>query len=82
MQPLATGQSCLVAFNTLAPGISLLFFKTYLFFFRGREEEGQREKERKSQADSALSGEPGMEFDLMTLRSGPELQPRVIHLTD
>ena len=37
----------------------------------------QREKERKPQADSALSPEPDVRLDPMTLRSGLELKLRV-----
>ena len=46
-------------------GICILFFKKYLFIYfrknacmKKHEAEGQREKERKSQADSALSASP------------------------
>ena len=39
--------------------------------------EGQREREKVSQEDSTLSDEPDMGLDFMTLRSWPELKPRV-----
>lgn len=45
---------------------------------RGREE--QREGE--TLADFVLSTEPDVGCDLMTLRSRPELKPRVGRLTD
>jgi len=44
--------------------------------------EGQGEKERESQADSALGAEPTVGLSLTTLRSQPELKPRVGRLTD
>ena len=43
---------------------------------------GQRERERESQVDCALSTEPGLELDLMTLRSRPGPKPRVGCLMD
>lgn len=42
-----------------------------------KQGEGQRKKERKSQADSALSVEPHAGLSLTTLRSCPEQKPRV-----
>ena len=47
---------------------------------RESEEEGQRERE--SQADSMLSVKPSAGLNLMTLRSQPELKPRLGRLTD
>ena len=41
-----------------------------------------RERERESQADSALSTEPDLGLNLMTLRSQSELKPRVGCSTD
>jgi len=49
---------------------------------QAQSKEGQRERERETLADSVLSAEPGMGLDLGILRSGPELKPRVRHLTD
>ena len=46
------------------------------------EQEGQRKRERESQADSILSMEPNIVLDLTTLKSQPELKPRVGHLTN
>jgi len=43
--------------------------------------EGQRERERESQADSALSTEPDAGLDPTTLRSFPERKPRVGGIT-
>ena len=66
-----------------------LFFKICLFIWervrarahaRESEEEGQRERE--SQADSMLSVKPSAGLNLMTLRSQPELKPRLGRLTD
>ena len=44
--------------------------------------EGQRERERESEADFILSAEPNVGLDLMTLRSPPEWKPRVGCLTN
>ena len=44
--------------------------------------EGQRDRERESQADSTPSGESNMGLDPMTPRSCPELKPRFRHPTD
>ena len=44
--------------------------------------EGQRERERKSQADSTLSVELDVGLDFTTLMSPPALKPRVRHSTD
>ena len=43
---------------------------------------GAVEGKRKPKADSTLIMEPEAELDLMTLRSQPELKPRVGCLTD
>ena len=51
-----------------------------IYLFEGGE--GEEEKERWSQADSVLSAEPDVGLDLVTLRSPPELKPRVRHLTN
>ena len=52
--------------------------------FRERENTAGRvrERERESEADSALSKEPIMGPNLKTLRSQPKLKPRVRHSTD
>lgn len=42
--------------------------------------EGKRERERKSQADSAPSAKADVGLDLVTLRSRPKQKPRVGHL--
>lgn len=44
--------------------------------------EGARERERESQAGSALSGEPDTGLDPTTLRSGPEQKRSVRCSTD
>ena len=52
-----------------------LSFGRFIYFGdeeREHKQEGQREKERESQADSTLSMEPDVGLDLTTLRSGPE----------
>ena len=65
---------------------SFHFFKVRIYFlknidflyFRVKEPEGgQRERERKTPADASLSLEPNVGLDLKTLRSWPELKPRV-----
>ena len=38
---------------------------------------GREKRERESQADSVLSTEPDAGLDLISLRSQPELKPRV-----
>ena len=54
--------------------LSELFLKNNNnFTILERREEGERE----SQADFPLSMEPDMGLDLMTLRSQPELKPRI-----
>jgi len=55
------------------------FFKDSFIYLREREHEweGQKESERESQVDSALSTEPRVELNLRTLRSRPEPKPRV-----
>ena len=68
--------------------IKFLFKKVFISLFeRDKEcEQGERQRggrrrggERESQVDSALSPEPNMGLDLMTLRSWPELKPRLSH---
>ena len=44
---------------------------------REREWEEKGEKRRKSQEDFVVSVKSNSELDLKTLRSGPELKPRV-----
>ena len=44
---------------------------------REHKRERQRERERESEADSMLSTEPDIGLNVMTLRSQPELKPRV-----
>ena len=44
--------------------------------------EGQRDRERETAADPVLSVEVNVGLDLKTLRSRPELNPRVGGLTD
>ena len=51
-----------------------VIFKKYLFIL---EREGQRERERETQADSMLSVEPNAGLYLTTLRSPLESKPRV-----
>lgn len=71
----------------------LLFSKKICLFIlardRQRERErkreniqggGSREKERENQADPTLSTEPYLGFDLRTVRSQPELNPRVFYI--
>lgn len=43
---------------------------------------GEQKRERETQADSMLRAEPDTRLHLTTLRSHPELKPRVIHSTD
>ena len=53
----------------------------FIYLFEtGRGE--QRKRERETQADSVLSVEPNTGLDLMTLRSWPELIPRIRRSTD
>ena len=47
----------------------------------GQSGEGQRDRERQSQAGYTLSTEPDVGQDLTTLRSWPEPKSRVRHLT-
>ena len=49
---------------------------------RENGQQGQKEKQREPQADSALSTEPDIRLDLMSLRSLPEPKPGVSHSTD
>ena len=49
---------------------------------REQKQEGWKERETEPQADFLLSMEPKRVLDLMTLRSWPELKPRVGCLTD
>ena len=65
------------------------FFKIYILeeerehAHRGRGEgRGRRRENPKQIPDSKLSVEPHPGLDPMTLRSRPELKPRVRHLTD
>ena len=61
------------------------FFKIYLFTLKidgEREHEQGGRSRRRGTADSTLSMEPNVGLDPMTMRSGPELKPRVGHLTD
>ena len=60
----------------------LIFFKIYLLE-RWWEYEWERDRDRgrESPTDSPLSKESYMWFSYMTLRSWPELKPRVRHLT-
>ena len=62
----------------------LKFFKDVFVLEREREYtwEGQRERERLSQANSALSVKPDTGLHLTTMISWPELTPRVRCLTD
>ena len=46
------------------------------------EWEGQEEREKEPEADSTLTMEPNTGLDLMTLKSWPELKPRVRSLTN
>ena len=59
------------------------FLKTDLFILeRVRAQRGgHSEREREFQADATLSIEPDTGLNLMTLRSRPELKPRVRSLT-
>ena len=65
------------------PGIpNFSFFKDLFIYLRERESMSRRgERETESQADSALSTEPDVGLDLMTLRSRPEPKARVRCLT-
>ena len=47
-----------------------------------KQREGQTEREEPPQAASPLSVEPNKGPHLTTLRSGPELKPRVRYLTN
>lgn len=49
-----------------------LFVYLFFLFKSERVGEGQRETERESEADSALSAEPNAGLNLKTLRSWPE----------
>ena len=49
---------------------------------RKQEQEGQRERKKKSQADSMLSVELDAQLNLMTLRLHSELKPSVRCLAD
>jgi len=70
--------SAALAFWIPQPFIYLLFLRFYLFFLeREREIRIEEQTERESQADSAFSVEPDEGLDLKTLRSPPELKPRV-----
>ena len=52
---------------------SLVFFKDFVYFFREYKwREGQKERERESQADSTLSAESNMWLDHITPRPCPE----------
>ena len=63
-----------------------VFFKDFIYLKRdnvcvqGRG--GEEREERESQADSLLNAEPDAGLELTTLRSRPELKPRVGHLMD
>ena len=59
----------------------LLIFKGFIYQRKRAGEGGERESERETKADSALSTEPHMQLHLTILRSPPELKPRVRHLT-
>ena len=59
------------------------FFKDFIYLFNVKERvwcmwehAWDRQRERESQADSALSMEPDLGLNLMTLRSWPELKSR------
>jgi len=52
--------------------VSVSLLKDLFIYFREREQEGQRERERVFQADPVVSGEPDMGPDLTTPRSQTE----------
>jgi len=73
--------------------MSQSLFQIYLFILereieKGGESEGEGQREREGHADSPLSAEPDMGqepdvgLDPTTLRSRPELKPRISCLTD
>jgi len=60
----------------------IVFKDLFIIRERPQEQEGQKEREREPQADSTLSTEPLVGFDLTTLRSWPEPKPGAIRLTE
>ena len=65
--------------------LKFLFFKIYFFNLEweyAHKQEGQREREKESQADTTLNAEPRVGPHPMTLRSRPEAKPRVGCSTD
>ena len=59
-----------------------LFVYLFIYLRERARAGGWAEGERESQADSALSRDPDVGLGPTTLRSRPELKPRVRHVTD